>query len=105
MPVSKIAEPVLAEVLPTTSGVVEYFDEALEENKKITVAAADIAKPILRAAASVTANANIGVTGLTEAAVQQAEKQVGGLITQNINSANEAVKNALKLNFDVTQAP
>lgn len=105
VPVSKIAEPVLAEVLPTTSGVVEYFDEALEENKKITVAAADIAKPILRAAASVTANANIGVTGLTEAAVQQAEKQVGGLITQNINSANEAVKNALKLNFDVTQAP
>lgn len=105
VPVSKIAEPVLAEVLPTTSGVVEYFDEALEENKKITVAAADIAKPILRAAASVTANANIGVTGLTEAAVQQAEKQAGGLITQNINSANEAVKNALKLNFDVTQAP
>lgn len=105
VPVSKLADPVLAEVLPTTSGIVEYFDEALEENKKITVATADIAKPILRAAASVTANANIGVTGLTEAAVQQAEKQAGGLITQNINSANEAVKNALKLNFDVTQAP
>lgn len=105
VPVSKIAEPVLAEVLPTTSGIVEYFDEALEQNKTITVPTAEIAKPILRAAASVTANANIGVTGLTEAAVQQAEKQVGGLIAQNINSANQAVKNALKLNFDVTQAP
>ncbi len=105
MHVSQIAEPVLAEVLPTTAGVVEYFDEALESNKKITVPTADVAKPILRAAANVTANANIGVTGLTEAAVQQAEKQVGGLIAQNINTANAAVKNALKLNFDITQAP
>lgn len=105
LPIKQLAEPILAEVLPTTAGKVEYFDEALEQNKTITVAATDIAKPILRAAASVTANANIGVTGLTEAAVQQAEKQVGGLITQNINNANAAVKNALNLNFNITQAP
>ncbi|MCB1658790.1 MAG: hypothetical protein KDI39_11240 [Pseudomonadales bacterium] len=105
VPIKQLAEPILAEVLPTTAGKVEYFDEALEQNKTITVAAADIAKPILRAAASVTANANIGVTGLTEAAVQQAEKQVGGLIAQNINNANTAVKNALNLNFNITQAP
>ncbi|MCB1659603.1 MAG: hypothetical protein KDI39_15400, partial [Pseudomonadales bacterium] len=105
VPITQLADPILAEVLPTTAGIVEYFDEALEDNKIINVPVADIAKPILRAAASVTANANIGVTGLTEAAVQQAEKQAGGLIAQNINNANAAVKNALKLNFDVTQAP
>ena len=52
-----------------------------------------------------TPNANIGVTALTESAVQQAEKAAGGLIAQNINQANAAVKNQLKLNFDVTQAP
>lgn len=105
VPVSKLADPVLAEVLPTAAGIVEYFDEALEANKTITVPAADIAKPILRAAVSVTANANIGVTALTEAAVQQAAKQASGLIAQNINNANAAVKNALNLNFDITQAP
>ncbi|MBL0231415.1 MAG: hypothetical protein IPP76_11680 [Moraxellaceae bacterium] len=60
VPVAKLADPILAEVLPTTEGKVEYFDEALEKNKTITVPTADIAKPILRAAASVTANANIG---------------------------------------------
>ena len=106
VPVAKLAEPVLAEVLPTTAGIVEYFDEALETSKTITVPAADIAEPILRAAATnVTANANIGVTALTEAAVQQAAKQASGLIAQNINNANAAVKNALNLTFDITQAP
>lgn len=105
VPVAKLADPILAEVLPTTEGKVEYFDEALEKNKTITVPTADIAKPILRAAASVTANANIGVTALTEAAVQQAAKQASGLIAQNINNANVAVKNALNLKFDITQAP
>ena len=105
VPVAKLADPILAEVLPTTEGKVEYFDEALEKNKTITVPTADIAKPILRAAASVTANANIGVTALTEAAVQQAAKQASGLIAQNINNANAAVQNALNLKFDITQAP
>jgi hypothetical protein len=105
VPVASLAEPVLAEVLPTAAGVVEYFDEALEKNKTITVPTADITKPILRAAANVAAKASIGVTALTEAAVQQAAKQAGGLVAQNINAANTAVKNALNLNFEVTQAP
>lgn len=105
VPISKLADPVLAEVLPTTSGVVEYADEALEKATKITVSTADIEKPILRAATTATANANIGVTALTESAVQQAQKQTGGLVAQNINQANAAVKDALKLNFDITQAP
>lgn len=102
---TKLAEPILAEVLPTTAGVLEYADEALEKVAKITVAAANANKPVLRAAASVTPNANIGVTALTESAVQRAEKAVGGLIAQNINQANAAVKNALNLNFNITQAP
>lgn len=105
VPVSQLAEPILAEVLPTTAGILEYADEALEKVAKITVPVADASKPLLRAAASVTPNANIGVTALTESAVQQAEKADGGLIAQNINQANAAVKNQLKLDFDVTQAP
>ena len=92
VPIKQLAEPILAEVLPTTAGKVEYFDEALEQNKTITVAAADIAKPILRAAASVTANANIGVTGLTEAAVQQAEKQVEAAVARIFTYAAHADK-------------
>jgi len=105
VPVAKLAEPVIAAVLPTVAGKLEYADEALEKATTITVPVADANKPVLRAAASVTPNANIGVTALTESAVQQAEKAVGGLIAQNINQANAAVKNQLKLNFDVTQAP
>lgn len=109
VPVSTLADPILAEVLPTTAGKVEYFDEALEQNKTITVAAADIAKPILRAAASVTANANIGVTGLTEAAVQRALKLANTttLTAQQINAANADVENALRLNskFNIIQPP
>ena len=105
VPVAKLAAPVIAAVLPTTAGKLEYADEALEKATTITVPVEDANKPVLRAAASVTPNANIGVTALTESAVQQAEKAVGGLIAQNINQANAAVKNQLKLNFDVTQAP
>ena len=55
VPTSSLTDPVLAEVLPTATGIVQYFDEALEDNKTINVPTADIAKPILRAAASVTA--------------------------------------------------
>ena len=105
VPVSQLAAPVLAEVLPTTAGVLEYADEALEKVAKITVPVADANKPVLRAAASVTPNANIGVTALTESAVQQAEKAVGGLIAQNINQANSDVQKALNLDFNITQAP
>lgn len=105
IPVSALASPILAEVLPTVSGVLEYADEALEKATTITVPVADINKPVLRAAASVTANGNIGVTALTEAAVQQAQTMVGGLVAQNINTANASVKNALNLNFNITQAP
>jgi len=105
VPVSQLAEPVLAEVLPTAAGILEYADEALKKATTITVPVADANKPVLRAATSVTPNANIGVTALTESAVQQAEKAVGGLIAQNINQANAAVKNALNLNFNITQAP
>ncbi|MDO9177551.1 MAG: hypothetical protein Q7U16_04370 [Agitococcus sp.] len=105
VPVAKLAAPIIAAVLPTTAGKLEYADEALEKATTITVPVADASKPLLRAAASVTPNANIGVTALTESAVQQAEKADGGLIAQNINQANAAVKNQLKLNFDVTQAP
>ena len=105
VPIAKLAAPVLAAVLPTVAGKLEYADEALEKATTITVPVADANKPVLRAAASVSPNANIGVTALTESAVQQAEKAEGGLIAQNINQANTAVKNHLKLNFDVTQAP
>lgn len=105
VPVAKLAEPVIAAVLPTVAGQLEYADEALEKATTITVPVADASKPLLRAAASVTANANIGVTALTESAVKQAENAVGGLIAQNINQANAAVKNALNLNFNITQAP
>lgn len=105
VPVAKLAAPVIAAVLPTTAGKLEYADEALEKATTITVPVADANKPVLRAAASVSPNANIGVTALTESAVQQAEKAVGGLIAQNINQANAAVKNALNLEFNITQAP
>jgi hypothetical protein len=105
IPVSALAAPILAEVLPTVAGVLEYADEALEKTTTINVPVADINKPVLRAAASVTANGNIGVTALTEAAVQQAQTMVGGLVAQNINTANASVKNALNLNFNITQAP
>ncbi len=106
VPIAKLAEPVIAAVLPNLQGKIEYADEAnLSQAATITVPTADINKPILRAAATLTANANLGVTALTEAAVQQAEKAAGGLIAQNINTANAAVKNQLNLNFDITQAP
>ena len=62
VPVAKLAEPVVAAVLPTVAGKLEYADEALEKATTITVPVADANKPVLRAAASVNANANIGVT-------------------------------------------
>ncbi len=106
VPIAKLAEPVIAAVLPTVAGTLEYADEALEKNTTITVPITDINKAVLRAATMVTANANIGVTPVTEAAVQQAEKAVGGLlVAQNITQANAAVKSELKLDFAITQAP
>lgn len=104
--VSKLAQPIIAEVLPSADGKFEYADEALPTKAvSLPIASADINKAILRAATTVTADANIGVTALTEAALQQAEKTTGGLTATAINNANAAVKSQLKLNFDITQAP
>lgn len=102
VPVAKLTEPVLAEVLPTTAGVVEYFDEALNQNKSMTGLV--VATPVLRAAATVTANSNIGVTALTEAAVQTAEAKAGGLAV-NIDGVNQLIKAQLKLAHSILQAP
>ncbi|PTQ88368.1 hypothetical protein [Agitococcus lubricus] len=106
VPISALAQPVVAAVLPTLAGKVDYIDEALNNQiSTITVPVADANKPILRSAAVVTQNANLAVTALTEAAVKQAEQATGGLISQNINAANNAVKDQLKLNFNISEAP
>lgn len=106
VPVSTLSEPVVAAILPTPTGVVEYVDEAIQgQTTTINVPPAQVEQPILRVAASVLPNANVGVTALTEAAVQKAEQAAGGLTAQNINQANAAVRNQLDLNFDITQAP
>ena len=102
VPIAKLAEPILAEVLPTTTGVVEYFDEALNQNTSMTGLVA--ATPVLRAAATVTANSNIGVTALTEAAVQTAEAKAGGLAI-NIDGVNQLIKTQLQLTHSILQAP
>ena len=106
--INQLKQPIIAEVLPTADGKFEYADEAISSQAvSMDIAAADINKAILRAAASVssTANSNIGVTALTEAALQQAEKAEGGLTAASIDLANSAVKSQLKLNFDITQPP
>lgn len=104
--ISKLGQPIIAEVLPAADGKFEYADEALPTKAvSLPVAAADINKAILRAATTVSADTNIGVTALTEAALQQAEKTAGGLTATAINTANAVVKSQLKLNFDITQAP
>lgn len=106
--ISKLSQPIIAEVLPTADGKFEYADEAIPGKAvSLDIASADINKAILRAAASVssTANSHIGVTALTEAALQQAEKAASGLTAASIDIANKAVKSQLKLNFDITQPP
>lgn len=106
--ISKLSQPIIAEVLPTADGKFEYADEAIPGKAvSLDIASADINKAILRAAASVssTANSHIGVTALTEAALQQAEKAATGLTAASIDIANKAVKSQLKLNFDITQPP
>ena len=106
--INQLKQPIIAEVLPTADGKFEYADEAISSQAvSMDIAAADINKAILRAAASVSssANSNIGVTALTEAALQQAEKAEGGLTAASIDLANSAVKSQLKLNFDITQPP
>lgn len=106
--ISKLSQPIIAEVLPTADGKFEYADEAIPGKAvSLDIASADVNKAILRAAASVssTANSHIGVTALTEAALQQAEKAASGLTAASIDIANKAVKSQLKLNFDITQPP
>lgn len=106
--ISKLSQPIIAEVLPTADGKFEYADESIPGKAvSLDIAAADINKAILRAAASVSSktNSDIGVTALTEAALQQAEKTARGLTAASIDLANQAVKSQLKLNFDITQPP
>ncbi len=104
VPISKLAEPIIASVLPNDTGDVQYFDEATNQLTTIAITTANRDTPILRAAATVGPNANMGVTALTEAAVQTAEAKPGGLLV-NIDSINALIKAELKLAYSILQAP
>ncbi len=104
VPTASLAEPILASVIPNDTGDVQYFDEATNSLQTIAITAANRTQPLLRAAAKVTANTNIGVTALTEAAVQTAAAKAGGLAV-NIDSVNQLIKTQLKLTHSILQAP
>lgn len=102
---SKLNDPIIAEVLPAMDGKLEYADEAVTVNLVSISAAAN--SPLLRAATTITAtNTNIGVTALTEAALNYAQSLSAQLTKSNIDTANQKIKDQLKLTkFNITDAP
>lgn len=102
---SKLKDPIIAEILPTAAGKLEYADEAITD-KIVTINAA-ANTPILRAATMITADkTNLGVTALTEAALTYAQTLSAQLTQANLDAANKAVKDQLKLTkFNLTDAP
>ena len=104
VPNASLVEPILASVIPNDTGDVQYFDEATNSLQTIAITAANRSQPLLRAATKVTANTNIGVTALTEAAVQTAEAKAGGLAI-NIDGVNQLIKTQLQLTHSILQAP
>ena len=105
LPTNELKNPILVSLIPNTVGDIQYFDEATNKLESINISSEKRNKPILRAMVSVKNNVNIAVTALTEAAVQRAEKMIGGLTEKNIDDANKEIKNQLKITvFDTTQA-
>lgn len=104
VPTASLVEPILASVIPNDTGDVQYFDEATNSLQTIAITAANRSQPLLRAATKVTANTNIGVTALTEAAVQTAEAKAGGLAI-NIDGVNQLIQTQLQLTHSILQAP
>lgn len=101
---SKINHPLLAELLPNSSGNLTYFDEATNQIETISTLTNT---PILRAVFQPKASANnIAITALTEAAVQRVEKTSNGLTLKHINTAYDDIKNQLSITrFNINQAP
>lgn len=94
--IPKIIDIVVVEISGGTGST--YFDEAKGEQPLPETT-------ILRAAAPVADNANVGVSILTEAAVQKAEKETGGLTEPaNITKANKDVGDAVGIS-NITQPP
>jgi hypothetical protein len=104
VPITSLSQPILATVVPNDTGDVQYFDEATNALQTIAINAANRTQPLLRAAATVAPNANIGVTALTEAAVQTAAAKTGGLAV-NIDAVNQLIKTQLQLSHSILQAP
>ena len=88
---TKTSDPVVVEVQGSSTAT--YYDEKSANNLPLTAA-----KTIRALAPTLTDNANIGVTVLTELATQAAEKNAKGLANvsaQIVNEANTQIKNLL----------
>ena len=101
----KLKDPVIAEILPTASGKLTYADEAIKD--KLVTINAPANMPLLRAAATITANqTNLAVTALTEAALTYAQSISSQFSQTNLNAANKMVAEQLKISkFNITDAP
>jgi hypothetical protein len=102
---NKLLGPIIAEVLPALDGKLIYADEAITD--KLVTLSGNANTAVLRAATTITRNnTNIGVTALTEAALNYAQSLSAQLTKANIDTANQKIADQLKLTkFNITDAP